>query len=454
MQHEGKAYIVSESSNLSKTSLGQKSEITQQLKLPVTLPQTLFSTNQRQNNFSTPVHNNEENRPECFNSLYGPFSVILCILGSSCVTLMPAHNVITNPEFWYEVILHSILLIFVQASLTIIRAQMVFSCFNKNMLKKTLDLGCTHLFTTAILFCMIHLIWTTFLGYFEPFPFKCFLAFYTSFFIMLIRLWHLFPKVKRTDPIFLKRQNAFIYYLLWSSLVTFQLHGIGKMFDLVPLNFQWMLAIIVPLIKHMNDYVIGKLISKAATFDNIVDTKLLGKITTGLMFSFWIAVFLATSATQVTGYVLLSINFVMNLILCIQAIKWHKKLSSNGVMTTINHSLKNEALTELILNEVVEFMVPVAFIGSFAIAFYGPNHGILGNVGCDYWSFQKVENLNVLFTPLLVMTTIDCGSVIISGTLLWKHCRINVFLEYCETIKKYWVVLALFGAWNLNKVDI
>ena len=31
-----------------------------------------------------------------FDGLYGPLVVMLCILGSTCVTLIPAHNVIEN----------------------------------------------------------------------------------------------------------------------------------------------------------------------------------------------------------------------------------------------------------------------------------------------------------------------------------------------------------------------
>ena len=113
---------------------------------------------------------------------------------------------------------------------------------------------------------------------------------------------------------------------------------------------------------------------------------------------------------------------------------------------------KNEALAELILNETVEMMAPISFIGSYLLAFYGPNYQILGNVGCSYWTFEATKDLNDLLNTVLMMTLIDSGSAVISAFFLWKFCRINIFWEYCKFIKKYWMIMAISGAFSLNKV--
>ena len=117
-----------------------------------------------------------------------------------------------------------------------------------------------------------------------------------------------------------KRQKNFIFYMAWGVATSMQLTGARKIFDLMPLKFQWVLAMAVPLLKEINDRIIEKFICKAATSETIVLVKVLGKLTNSIMFSFWVAVFLVTSATETTGYVLLGINFCLNLQLCYKAI--------------------------------------------------------------------------------------------------------------------------------------
>ena len=118
----------------------------------------------------------------------------------------------------------------------------------------------------------------------------------------------------------------------------------------------------------------------------------------------------------------------------------------------LNQLFNNEAIAESILNETVEIIAPISFIGSYLIAFYGPNNQILGNVGCSYWTFEATEDLSALLDTVVIMTLIDLGSAVISGFLLWIFCRINIYWEYCTLIKKYWVIMAISVALSLTKV--
>ena len=117
-----------------------------------------------------------------------------------------------------------------------------------------------------------------------------------------------------------------------------------------------------------------------------------------------------------------------------------------------NHSTKKEVVAELVLNETIEVLVPLAFIASYSIAFYGPNYDKLGSLGCSYWTFQRVEDLPAFLKPVLFMEVIDFGTALISGILLWKFCRINILKEYCMTIRRYWLVVACSGACNIVQV--
>ena len=179
------------------------------------------------------------------------------------------------------------------------------------------------------------------------------------------------------------------------------------------------------------------------------------KIYLSYNYSLFFVLILGTRATETTNYCILTINFIYNLYLCFKIILLNNKiLPSYQRETAVLRTLKKEVLAELLLNEIIEIMVPVTYICTFTIAYYGPNSEILGNVRNDYWAYQKVENITTLFTFALQMALIDLLSAVFSGVLLWKNCRLNFLQEYCKIMKKYWPILTLTAVVNINKVSI
>ena len=131
----------------------------------------------------------------------------------------------------------------------------------------------------------------------------------------------------------------------------------------------------------------------------------------------------------------------------------NKKVSMLGSESMKWQCLKKEALTGLILNEIVEVVVPIAFIGSFTTAYYGPNDNTLGDVGCEIWQFSKVEDLYHFFMPVVEMALLDSGSFVLSGIFLWYFGGINILREYCKIIKKYWGHVVFHGGTILSCVS-
>ena len=116
--------------------------------------------------------------------------------------------------------------------------------------------------------------------------------------------------------------------------------------------------------------------------------------------------------------------------------------------------MQRNIVVELVLNETIEVFVPITFMLSYLIVYYGPNYGVIGNVGFDYWTFKKIEDVKGFLTPVALMALADCASGFISGVLLWEQCRINIILEYCSAIRKYWSVIGGVGAAILLSVNI
>ena len=119
------------------------------------------------------------------------------------------------------------------------------------------------------------------------------------------------------------------------------------------------------------------------------------------------------------------------------------KIFGAGDDTNMIRNSKRVILTELILNECVEMMLPIAFIGTFSMAYYGPNRN-------NFWKIGKIDSLQTFLTPVVEMALIDSASVILASAALLWFCRINIFSEYTKAIKKYWIFLAFWGGFIIN----
>ena len=363
---------------------------------------------------------------------YGPLALAILTFGSFSTTLVPAHNVITNPEYWYEVTKDCIKS---SSSLKVNRSKFWLIADLFLTMKLVESLGCG----------IIHMIWSIGLGYFEPFPFKWHIVFNLCFLALIARLWNLIPRQKRMDPTSRKKCLAFIGYYIWLMFQGFQVMLILDLFGLIFQNYPWLIALIMLFTKEINGYVTDKLVTKSALAENLVEAQFMAKINNNLCYSI-VLTLLLTKVTKVTELALLGINFAMNLVLCHKAIRQKTKILTFDSNAKIRKSLMEKAVTELILNEVTEIIVPVAFILSFVAAFYGPNKDILAGVGCTIWQFQEIEDLSTFLIPVAKMAVLDSGSFLLAGGLLWECASINIFQEYCKTIKKYWIHLAFHGA--------
>ena len=97
----------------------------------------------------------------------------------------------------------------------------------------------------------------------------------------------------------------------------------------------------------------------------------------------------------------------------------------------------------LVLTERVETVIPLLFITTFAMAFYGPNAELIGNVKLTIWQHEAVTDINELLKNIYIFLIIDFSSAIVNGFLLWKTCRINSFKILKQMQKNYWLIMGL-----------
>ena len=72
----------------------------------------------------------------------------------------------------------------------------------------------------------------------------------------------------------------------------------------------------------------------------------------------------------------------------------------------------------MILIEFVEVLMPFAYIFVVLGGYYGPNAGIIGNIGNSCWSYNEIEDMSKLLIALFRMFCIDIMAGIIGLFLL------------------------------------
>ena len=312
----------------------------------------------------------------------------------------------------------------------------------------------------------MHLIWTGIYGYFEPVPYRMVISFYISMVCLFVRLWAIIPRQNSEGKKLRKKCKPLLCRYLWNLFINVQLiYGVTTLFVLIePVahTFLWLIAIVVPMSKIFNDYVIGSFVIKYASEDNRVHAKAIANILTKLNYSNWYVTHLDWLPKNAT-YVLFGINFALNMLSSYKIIRLNSKIDTVDYERKSSQSAQKALMTKLILNEFIELMAPLALITAEFLKYDCPNNLSLGSVNaCYIFAFGNLRwkmhwNLTAIlnrWNSTLKMVLIDLLSAILSGILLWWFCHINVFRKYFQIIKKYWIYLSLWGGVCLSGVSI
>ena len=135
-------------------------------------------------------------------------------------------------------------------------------------------------------------------------------------------------------------------------------------------------------------------------------------------------------ATDTTSWLLMTIDFLFNILLSVWII-WSRKRQPDKMQKQI------ALLQDLAVYELVEFLAPLSFIFVLAIAYYGPNSEIIGNIGNSYWGFTAIEDIIQSLLSMGIFFMVDFSSTLISAAILWYTCRINLLKVFLELLKEF-----------------
>jgi len=166
----------------------------------------------------------------------------------------------------------------------------------------------------------------------------------------------------------------------------------------------------------------------------------------------FIAITVGTYATDETSYVMLGIDFLINLYCCFKIIYLHKKYVSEKCEKAGVSAI--ETIKELVLNEHIELVMGVAYFLCVLIAYYGPNSEQIGNIKFGGWHFTAICDIDTFISNLCFLFFIDTCSAVICAVLLWLICKINIFKAYYLMLQEFWLMMAVQTAFSLQSVSI
>ena len=127
------------------------------------------------------------------------------------------------------------------------------------------------------------------------------------------------------------------------------------------------------------------------------------------------------------------LNFTNNIHICWQLIRL-KKRNPEALDKQIL------LLQKLAVNELIELVVPLAFILSFITAYYGPNSSLIGNIGNSYWQFKEVDDIGQKLQTVLMLFFTDIFSLVINSITLWAFFKVNLLKAVISIEEEFGIV--------------
>ena len=229
------------------------------------------------------------------------------------------------------------------------------------------------------------------------------------------------------------------------------------MFSVFPSEFQWILAFIIPLVREFNIRMLYRIMIESCNvkIDNAKNGQSCGFIGVNAFTALYVAIKLGQTTTQVTSILILSIDFMLNIHSCLRIIKMDRSTTTTDILSRARHLKEREYLVfKLILIELIEVLVPLCYVVTVLVAYYGPNAEILGNIGNGYWQYESIDDIWNVVQAVLVMAAIDGLSAVIVGCMLWRVCSIHILREARKLIGYLWPLIVINIANYLNYVSL
>lgn len=370
---------------------------------------------------------------------------IFAIAMSALITVLPQHDVIRYPEFWYEPIIPIVLSYTpIVSAITCVESYVVMNVDTILSWRAFLKHFAANASGFLVPYLLIYLIWTQYLGFRHPMPFIGGVSLVIAYVARGTSMWFLFPSDLRVDEKrFRRRLLAYLSLFPLNILMRMGYDIITSIFIMVPTNMQWCIGVFLPLMRLFYTWINTKIAYVAAGGKQYaVKHAMMCRVVN--THSFTLAHLLGSGVTSTTSYIVIFFDGLSHIWSCAKIIKLSKKKCFLAKATL------NEELTCLTIKEFLKVLIPAIYGISFLIAYYGPNANILGNIQNDYWQYEKIHNIYEKLFRILTLFFIDATRGVILSLVLWLFCGINAYKRYCYVLDHYGILVFLYvTAWMI-----
>lgn len=364
------------------------------------------------------------------------FDVFLIVAFIGLYTLVPQHNMLEYPGFWYEY-----LIVLVCGYCVIVSVQMVLQSYyraNLTYAKNWTSGIVVFIIATAVTvlsFLAYHYSWVEILGFYPPMPFIGYITGSLSVYAIFVTLWFRMPNDERNDKNFQKR---FAYFVASGTLdlITMWVYifFLNAFLD-IEKKYQPILGLVSPVIKYVFIRALLPLAYKAAGSDKLEHVKIECYNYTEARYAIFFATIMGCVASPVTSWCVMGVNYTLAVYDGLRIVfRFKKEGHSNGLQENLEH---------LTLTERVETIIPFTYLICFLMAYYGPNGDIIGCIKLIMWQHQAVSRVDKYMRNLSLFTLVGFFSFVTNGIILKFACKINLLKVLQNVQSKYWFYLAV-----------
>jgi hypothetical protein len=192
-------------------------------------------------------------------------------------------------------------------------------------------------------------------------------------------------------------------------------------------------AFVVPLLDGASGLALAGLAVRAAGRDD-PSIHMMTNALVAISTSLFISVNLGSLATNTTTALLLALTVLMN---------WKDMLLLYLAHRAGNFESSTSAFAQLMLGQTMELILPISYLLCFLASFYGPNAGVLGNVGNSYWHYQAVTDVGHGTIGIMVLVLVDLVSLMITAAASYWLAGFNVFKMLGYLQKEYGMMMSI-----------
>ena len=95
----------------------------------------------------------------------------------------------------------------------------------------------------------------------------------------------------------------------------------------------------------------------------------------------------------------------------------------------------------------------LTYMALVAIAYFGPNAQLMGNIQLAIWQFQRpITDIQAYLFKVSLLMVVDIFSLFLNGVLLWHFCKINMVKVMKKLQGEFWFPFAIAEAFLLMAV--